>query len=102
MLMCTPLVDGADFSFNALPPEHGDLRPYKHAVPISALDGRNLLLHDVPMFGNFFIADAEDIDRNHRLRSPSGVAAMNAYIIAVRHDQTGLVFEVRRQVSQKS
>src|SRR5262249_61024247 len=56
----------------------------------------------VRMYGNFSIADAEDTDPNNRLRSPAGVAAMNAYIIAVRHDQTGLVFEVRRQVSQKS
>src|SRR5882762_6991988 len=53
------------------------------------------------MFGNLAISDSEDIDRNHGLRSPPGITAVNADIVTVRHDKTRFVFEVARQVSHQ-
>ena len=54
------------------------------------------------MFGDLAIGDAKNIDRNHGLRSPSDIAAVNADVIAVRHHETRLVLEVGRQVAQQS
>src|SRR2546425_1289333 len=41
------------------------------AVVVSALRRRHLFLHDIPMFGDLTIGDAEDIHSHHRFRSPS-------------------------------
>src|SRR5579862_5797264 len=73
----------------------------EHAVSVDALLSWDLFLHNVPMFCDLAIGHAENIDRNHRLRSPSDVAAMNHDIIAIRHHETWFVFKVARQVSQQ-
>src|SRR6266478_6352032 len=71
------------------------------AVVVSALRRRHLFLHDIPMFGDLAIGDAEDIHSHHRFRSPSEIAAVNGDIVALRHNETWLIPEVGRKVSQE-
>ena len=52
------------------------------------------------MFCDLAIGHAENIDPNHGLRSPSDIAAMNHDIVTIGHHDTGLVFEIGRQVLQ--
>ena len=66
-------------------------------MAIGALRCWDLFLHDIPVFCNLAIGDAEYIDRNQRLWAPSGVPAMNHHILAVGHHQARLVFEIRRK-----
>jgi hypothetical protein len=54
------------------------------------------------MFCDPAIGHAENIDPNHRLRSPSDITAMNHDIVAIGHHDAGLVFEVGGQVLQNS
>ena len=51
------------------------------------------------MFGDLAIGDAEDV--HHRSRSPSEIAAVNGYIVALRHHETWLIPEISRKVSQE-
>jgi pimeloyl-ACP methyl ester carboxylesterase len=44
---------------------------------------RDFLLHHVPVFHHFAIVDAEDVNRDHRLGSPTGIPAMNHDEVAV-------------------
>src|SRR5260370_31255053 len=53
------------------------------------------------MFGDLAIGDAEDIHSHHRFRSPSEIAAVNGDIVALRHNETWLIPEVSRKVSQE-
>src|SRR6266851_3730706 len=73
----------------------------QHAVAVSALRRRHLFLHDIPMLGDLAIGDAEDIHSHHRFRSPSDIAAVNGDIVALRHNETWLIPEVSRKVSQE-
>src|SRR5262245_35615203 len=73
----------------------------QHAVAVGALRRRHLFLHDVPMFGDLSIGDAKDIHRHHRFRPPSDIAAVNGDIFAFRHNETWLIPEVSRKISQE-
>src|SRR5260370_13148581 len=53
------------------------------------------------MFGDLAIGGAEDIHSHHRFRSPSEIAAVNGDIVALRHNETWLIPEVSRKVSQE-
>src|SRR5262245_23940479 len=53
------------------------------------------------MLGDLAIGDAEDIDSDHRFRSPSEIAAVNGDVVALRHNETWLILEVSRKVSQE-
>jgi hypothetical protein len=67
----------------------------EHTVSVSALSSCNLFLQYVPMLRDFAIGYTEDIDPDHRLRSPSDIAAMNHDIVAVGRHNAGLIFEIR-------
>src|SRR3989442_5626156 len=53
------------------------------------------------MLGDLAIRDAEDIHSHHRFRSPPEIAAVNGDIVALRHNETWLIPEVSRKVSQE-
>src|SRR6266478_3628397 len=73
----------------------------QHAVPVSALRRRHLFLHDIPMFGDLAIGDAEDIDSHHWFWPPSEIAAVNGDVVALRYDEPGFILEVSRKFSQE-
>src|SRR4029077_4872981 len=81
-------------------PAASGLWPSEHGVSVGALRRRDLFLKNVPMFCDLAIGHAENIDPNHGLRSPSDIAAMNHDIFTIGHNDTGLVFEIGRQVLQ--
>jgi hypothetical protein len=62
----------------------------EHAVSIGALRRRDLFLQNIPMLCDLTIGHAENIDPDHRLRSPSDIAAVNHDIVAIGHHDTGL------------
>jgi hypothetical protein len=59
------------------------LRAREHSVSVGAARSRDLFLQNIPMFCDLAISHAENIDSNHRLRSPSDIAAMNHDIVAI-------------------
>src|SRR5262249_54017162 len=73
----------------------------QHAVAVSALRRRHLFLHDIPMLADLAIGNPEDIHSHHRLGAPSEIAAVNSDIVALRHNETWLIPEGSRKVSQK-
>src|SRR6516165_3087121 len=72
----------------------------EHTIPVLALRRWDLFLQNVPMLRDLAIGYSENIDPNHGLRSPSDIASVNHHIVAIGHYETGLVFEVFRQILQ--
>jgi hypothetical protein len=65
----------------------------EHGVAARCTGGRNFFLHDIPMLDYFAALNAEDVDRNHRLWSPAGVAPMNHDEVAIRGDHARFIGE---------
>ena len=53
------------------------------------------------MFGDLAIGDAEYVNSDHRLGSPSEIAAVNGDKVAFRHHKAWFVLEVSPKVSEQ-
>lgn len=65
----------------------------EHRVATGGLGRGDLFLHDVPVFHDLALPDAEDVDRDQRLRPPAGVSPVNHHEVTLRDRHAGLVRE---------
>src|SRR5580704_11456778 len=66
-------------------------RRREHRIAAGSCGAWHFLLHGIPMLNDFAVLDAEDIDGDHWLWSPTGVPSVNHDEVAIRVRHARLV-----------
>src|SRR5271155_1093296 len=71
----------------------------EHRITTGSGGSGDFLLHNIPVFHQLALDDTKNVHRNHRLRTPTGVAAVNHHQIAFCDDHSCLVTKSRSQLA---
>src|SRR5271168_4691944 len=66
-------------------------RAREHRITTGSGGSGDFLLHNIPVFHQLAVDDTKNVHRNHRLRTPTGVTAVNHHQVAFRDDHSCLV-----------
>src|SRR5882672_2274236 len=75
------------------------LRAWEHRITTGSGGSGDFLLQNIPVFHQLAVDDTKNVHRNHRLRTPTGVTAVNHHQVTFCDDHSCLVTKSRSQLA---